>query len=70
MYFVRRIAVLPLSRSRYPWVGWYQQMTFGELDGRRSVSGASAFAISARRRVQGVLSRDIMVPVWENLLRW
>jgi hypothetical protein len=32
MYFVRRIAVLPLSRRRYPWVGWYQQMTFGKLE--------------------------------------
>jgi 2-dehydropantoate 2-reductase len=48
--------------------GLYQQMTFGELDGRISERGERLRELCAAAGFEGVLSRDIMVPVWEKFM--
>jgi len=46
--------------------GAYQQMTFGELDGRDSKRGQRWKDLCGAAGFEGVLSSDIMVPVWEK----
>jgi 2-dehydropantoate 2-reductase len=46
--------------------GNYQRMTFGELDGRISDRGQRLRALCEAAGFEGVLSPDIMVPVWEK----
>jgi 2-dehydropantoate 2-reductase len=48
--------------------GTYQRMTFGELDGRLSERGRCLRDLCERAGFEGVLSPDIMVPVWEKFL--
>jgi 2-dehydropantoate 2-reductase len=48
--------------------GTYQVMTFGELDGRPSRRGETLCELCAAAGIEGVLSPDIMVPVWEKFL--
>lgn len=48
--------------------GTYQQMTFGELDGRISERGRRLSDLCAAAGFEGVLSPDIMVPVWEKFI--
>ena len=48
--------------------GTYQQMTFGELDGRISQRGQRLRELCTAARFDGVLSDDIMVPVWEKFI--
>jgi 2-dehydropantoate 2-reductase len=48
--------------------GAYQRMTFGELDGRISERGRHLRDLCAAAGFEGVLSPDIMVPVWEKFL--
>ena len=48
--------------------GAYQQMTFGELDGRISERGLRLRDLCAKAGFDGVLSPDIMVPVWEKFV--
>jgi 2-dehydropantoate 2-reductase len=48
--------------------GAYQQMTFGELDGRVSERGERLRDLCAAAGFEGVLSQDIMVPVWEKFI--
>ncbi|HEY3909794.1 MAG TPA: 2-dehydropantoate 2-reductase [Stellaceae bacterium] len=48
--------------------GTYQQMTFGELDGRISARGERLRALCAAAGFDGVLSTDIMVPVWDKFI--
>jgi 2-dehydropantoate 2-reductase len=48
--------------------GTYQQMTFGELDGRISERGRRLRDLCAAAGFEGVLSPDIMVPVWEKFI--
>jgi 2-dehydropantoate 2-reductase len=48
--------------------GTYQQMTFGELDGRISERGRRLRELCAAAGFEGVLSPDIMVPVWEKFI--
>jgi 2-dehydropantoate 2-reductase len=48
--------------------GAYQEMTFGELDGTISERGERLRDLCAAAGFDGVLSRDIMVPVWEKFL--
>ena len=49
--------------------GTYQRMTFGELDGRTSERGRRLADLCAGAGFEGVLSPDIMVPIWEKFLR-
>jgi 2-dehydropantoate 2-reductase len=46
--------------------GTYQRMTFGELDGRISERGRRLRDLCEAAGFEGVLSPDIMVPIWEN----
>ena len=48
--------------------GTYQRMTFGELDGRISERGQRLRDLCEAAGFEGVLSPDIMVPVWEKFL--
>ena len=48
--------------------GTYQQMTFGELDGRISERGRRLHELCSAAGFDGVLSADIMVPVWEKFI--
>jgi 2-dehydropantoate 2-reductase len=48
--------------------GTYQEMTFGELDGSISERGERLRALCAAAGFDGVLSPDIMVPVWDKFL--
>jgi 2-dehydropantoate 2-reductase len=48
--------------------GTYQQMTFGELDGRISERGRSFRNLCAAAGFEGILSPDIMVPIWEKFI--
>jgi 2-dehydropantoate 2-reductase len=48
--------------------GAYQQMTFGELDGRISERGQRLRDLCNAAGFEGVLSPDIMVPVWEKFI--
>lgn len=48
--------------------GTYFQMTFGELDGRPSPRGERLRDLCAAAGIDGVLSADIMVPIWEKFL--
>jgi 2-dehydropantoate 2-reductase len=48
--------------------GTYQQMTFGELDGRLSERGQRLRDLCEAAGFEGVLSPDIMVPVWQKFL--
>ncbi len=48
--------------------GTYQRMTFGELDGRASERGRRLRDLCEAAGFEGVLSPDIMVPVWEKFI--
>jgi len=48
--------------------GTYQRMTFGELDGRIGERGQRLRDLCEAAGFEGVLSPDIMVPVWEKFL--
>jgi len=48
--------------------GTYQRMTFGELDGRISEHGQRLRDFCEAAGFEGVLSPDILVPVWEKFL--
>jgi 2-dehydropantoate 2-reductase len=48
--------------------GTYQQMTFGELDRRPSTRGERLKALCAAAGFEGILSPDIMVPVWQKFI--
>jgi len=48
--------------------GAYQQMTFGELDGRMSERGRRLRDLCAAAGFDGILSPDIMVPIWEKFI--
>ena len=48
--------------------GTYQRMTFGELDGRISERGQRLRDLCEVAGFEGVLSPDIMVPVWEKFI--
>ena len=48
--------------------GAYQRMTFGELDGRISERGQRLRDLCEAAGFEGVLSPDIMVPVWEKFI--
>ena len=46
--------------------GTYQRMTFGELDGGMSARGERLAALCATAGFEGVLSRDVLVPIWDK----
>jgi 2-dehydropantoate 2-reductase len=48
--------------------GAYQQMTFGELDGRSSERGGQLRDLCTAAGFDGVLSPDIMVPIWDKFI--
>lgn len=48
--------------------GTYFQMTFGELDGRLSPRGERLRDLCAAAGIEGVLSPDILVPLWEKFV--
>jgi len=48
--------------------GTYQQMTFGELDRRPSARGERLKALCDAAGFDGILSPDIMVPVWQKFI--
>ncbi len=48
--------------------GTYQQMTFGELDGRASPRGELLRDLCAAAGFEGILSPDVRVPIWEKFL--
>ncbi len=48
--------------------GTYQQMTFGELDGRASPRGERLRDLCAAAGFDGILSPDVRVPIWEKFL--
>jgi 2-dehydropantoate 2-reductase len=48
--------------------GAYQRMTFGELDGRISERSQQLRDLCDAAGFEGVLSPDIMVPVWEKFI--
>ena len=48
--------------------GSYQRMTFGELDGRISKRGQRVRDFCEAAGFEGVLSSDIMVPVWQKFI--
>jgi 2-dehydropantoate 2-reductase len=48
--------------------GTYQRMTFGELDGRISERGQRLRDLCEGAGFEGVLSPDILVPIWEKFL--
>jgi 2-dehydropantoate 2-reductase len=48
--------------------GTYQVMTFGELDGRVSARGRRLSAMCEKAGFEGVLSPDVMVPIWQKFI--
>src|SRR5712691_2712077 len=48
--------------------GTYQQMTFGELDGRASPRGERLRDLCAAAGFEGILSPAVRVPIWEKFL--
>ncbi|HEY1259428.1 MAG TPA: 2-dehydropantoate 2-reductase [Stellaceae bacterium] len=48
--------------------GAYQEMTFGELDGRASQRGERLRELCAAAGFDGVFSRDVKVPIWQKFL--
>jgi 2-dehydropantoate 2-reductase len=48
--------------------GTYQQMTFGELDGGISERGQRLRELCQAAGFEGVLSEDIVVPIWEKFI--
>jgi 2-dehydropantoate 2-reductase len=48
--------------------GAYQQMTFGELDGRRSARAERLRDLCTAAGFEGILSSDVMVPIWEKFI--
>jgi 2-dehydropantoate 2-reductase len=48
--------------------GAYQRMTFGELDGSNSARGQRLRDFCETAGFEGVLSPDIMVPVWDKFI--
>jgi 2-dehydropantoate 2-reductase len=46
--------------------GTYQRMTFGELDGSISTRGERLAALCAEAGFDGVLSPDVLVPIWDK----
>jgi len=48
--------------------GTHQRMTFGELDGRVGERGPRLRHLCEAAGFEGVLSPDIMVPIWEKFL--
>jgi 2-dehydropantoate 2-reductase len=48
--------------------GTYCQMTFGELDGRISPRGRRLAELCGAAGIDGVLSPDVMVPIWEKFI--
>jgi 2-dehydropantoate 2-reductase len=48
--------------------GTYQRMTFGEIDGRTSRRGETLRDLCAAAGFEGVLSSDVMVPIWQKFL--
>jgi 2-dehydropantoate 2-reductase len=48
--------------------GTYQQMTFGELDGRASQRGERLRDLCAAAGFEGILSPDIRIPLWEKFV--
>ena len=48
--------------------GSYFQLTFGEIDGRISPRGERLRDLCAAAGFEGILSPDIMVPLWEKFL--
>jgi 2-dehydropantoate 2-reductase len=48
--------------------GTYQKMTFGELEGRISERGRRLRDLCEAAGFEGVLSPDIMVPIWEKFI--
>jgi 2-dehydropantoate 2-reductase len=48
--------------------GTYQRMTFGELDGRNSERGKQLCDLCEAAGFEGVLSADVMVPIWQKFL--
>jgi 2-dehydropantoate 2-reductase len=48
--------------------GAYQRMTFGELDGSISTRGERLRDCCERAGFEGVLSPDIMAPIWEKFI--
>jgi 2-dehydropantoate 2-reductase len=48
--------------------GAYQRMTFGELDGRISERSQRVRDLCGAAGFEGVLSSDIMVPVWQKFI--
>ena len=49
--------------------GTHQRITFGELDGRISERGQQLHDLCESAGFEGVLSPNIMVPVWEKFVR-
>src|SRR5438874_4074258 len=47
--------------------GTYQRMTFGELDGTISPRGKRLAELCAQAGLEGVLSPDVLVPLWDKL---
>jgi 2-dehydropantoate 2-reductase len=48
--------------------GTYQQMTFGELDGHASPRGERLRDLCATAGLEGTLSPDIRIPLWEKFI--
>ncbi|HUC10736.1 MAG TPA: 2-dehydropantoate 2-reductase [Stellaceae bacterium] len=48
--------------------GRYQRMTFGELNGHSNGRGSRLRDLCAAAGFEGVLSPDVMVPIWEKFL--
>jgi 2-dehydropantoate 2-reductase len=48
--------------------GTHQQMTFGELDGRISERGQKLSEMCETAGIDGVLSADIRLPIWDKFL--
>jgi 2-dehydropantoate 2-reductase len=48
--------------------GAYQQMTFGELDGRPSARAERLRDLCTASGFEGILSPDIMAPIWEKFI--
>jgi 2-dehydropantoate 2-reductase len=48
--------------------GTYQQMTFGELDRQPRARGERLAALCAAAGFDGILSPDIMVPIWQKFI--
>ena len=48
--------------------GAYQEMTFGELDGRTSARGERLRELCRAAGFEGILSPDVRVPIWQKFL--